>query len=125
MRTHNGDAGAEQGAATLALASSDVRFIPLPPSFNARPYTMYNYIPAFGFPIYHGELVPCPPLCESRPREMSRAPPPSPGKELWRFANDSVRTGRVVRERLLENWRTALSEAEKSLYPGTNTGFHV
>ena len=96
---------AEQGAATLALASVDVRFLPLPPSFNARPYTMYNYVPAFGFSVYHG-------------------------KELWRSAggqtaNESLHTAQVVRERLLENWRTALSEAEKSLYPGSVTGFRV
>ena len=30
----------EQGAATLALSRVDVRYLPLPPSFNARPYTM-------------------------------------------------------------------------------------
>ena len=64
-----------------------------------------RFVPAFGFSVYHG-------------------------KELWRSAggqtaNESLRTAQVVRERLLENWRTALSEAEKSLYPGSATGFRV
>lgn len=46
---------AEQGAATLALAQSPVRFLPLPPAFNARPFTMYHWLKAFGMPVYHGK----------------------------------------------------------------------
>ena len=46
---------AEQGAATLALAQSSVRFLPLPPAFNARPFTMYTWLQAFGMPVYHGK----------------------------------------------------------------------
>ena len=47
----------EQGAATLALASVDVRYMPLPPSFNARPFTMLQYLKAFGVPVYHGKEI--------------------------------------------------------------------
>ena len=45
----------EQGAATLALARTDVRYLPLPPSFNARPFTMLTYLSVFGVSIYHGK----------------------------------------------------------------------
>ena len=45
----------EQGAATLALSRVDVRFMPLPPVFNARPYTMMHYVNVFGVPVYHGK----------------------------------------------------------------------
>jgi len=45
----------EQGAATLALSRVDVRYMPLPPTFNARPYTMLQYIDVFGVPVYHGK----------------------------------------------------------------------
>ena len=38
----------EQGAATLALARTDVRYMPLPPSFNSRPFTMLTYLSVFG-----------------------------------------------------------------------------
>ena len=38
---------------TLALASTDVRFLPLPPAFNARPFTMYGWVRVFGFPVIH------------------------------------------------------------------------
>ena len=45
----------EQGAATLALANVDLRMLPLPPSFNARPATLYEYLRSFGVSIYHGK----------------------------------------------------------------------
>ena len=45
----------EQGAATLALSRVDVRYLPLPPSFNARPFTMLSYLSTFGMPVYHGK----------------------------------------------------------------------
>ena len=45
----------EQGAATLALARTDLRYVPLPPGFNARPYTMLSYLSIFGIPVYHGK----------------------------------------------------------------------
>jgi len=47
----------EQGAATLALARTDVRFLPLPPSFNARPYTELQAAKVFGAPVYHGKQL--------------------------------------------------------------------
>lgn len=46
---------AEQGAATYALASSEVRYVPLPPSFNVRPYTLYQWLYVFKFVVYHGK----------------------------------------------------------------------
>lgn len=47
----------EQGAATLALSRVDIRYVPLPPSFNARPFTMLTYLTVFGLPVYHGKDV--------------------------------------------------------------------
>ncbi len=32
-----------------------MRFFPLPPSFNARPMTMFQWAGVFGLPIYHGK----------------------------------------------------------------------
>ena len=87
----------EQGAATRALGSTDLRFVPLPPGFNARPYTMYQHIAAFGFPVYHG-------------------------KELW--TGEAAPEGRKaevereMRQRLLDNWRTALALAQETLANG-------
>ena len=48
----------EQGATTLALARTDVRFMPLPPAFNARPYTLYMHLNVFGVAVYHGHDLP-------------------------------------------------------------------
>ena len=31
--------------------------MPLPPSFNARPFTMFTYLTAFGMPVYHGKQI--------------------------------------------------------------------
>ena len=72
----------EQGAATLALARSDLRFLPLPPSFNARPFTMYSYMQTFGLPVYHG-------------------------KELWKGLDLSGKPAHVeaiIAERMLRDW---------------------
>lgn len=72
----------EQGAATLALSRVDVRFLPLPPSFNARPYTMLQYLRVFGVPIYHG-------------------------KGLWEHKGLDGRDStpeEMVRERMLRDW---------------------
>jgi len=43
----------EQGAATLALAQSDVRFMPLPPAFNVRVHTTSRWLPVFGAQVLH------------------------------------------------------------------------
>jgi hypothetical protein len=32
-----------------------VRFFPLPPAFNARPYTMFQWARVFGVAVYHGK----------------------------------------------------------------------
>jgi hypothetical protein len=77
---------AEQGAATLALAQSDVRFLPLPPAFNARPFTMYQWLKAFGMPVYHG-------------------------KELWArtgLNGQPAEPEAVIRERMERDWGKAL-----------------
>ena len=29
--------------------------MPLPPAFNARPFTMLSYLKVFGLPVYHGK----------------------------------------------------------------------
>ena len=42
-------------AVTAALAQVDVRLMPLPPSFNARPYTLYHWLEAFGVVVFHGK----------------------------------------------------------------------
>lgn len=58
----------EQGAATLALARTDIRYMPLPPSFNARPFTMLTYISVFGA-VSHAESFEsgaCPPRAACR-----------------------------------------------------------
>ena len=72
----------EQGAATLALSRVDVRFMPLPPSFNARPYTMLSYINTFGLVVYHG-------------------------KELWKgvsIAGSPAPVESMIAERMLRDW---------------------
>ena len=89
MREYDGRKGvwsrkssAEQGAATLALGRVDVRFLPLPPSFNARPFTMLSYIHTFGLPVYHG-------------------------KELWKGVGLNGQTAHVeaiIAERMLRDW---------------------
>jgi len=62
----------EQGAATLALARTDVRFLPLPPSFNARPYTELQAAKVFGAPVYHGQQRSCTELAPEAPTWHSR-----------------------------------------------------
>ena len=72
----------EQGAATLALARTDVRYMPLPPGFNGRPYTMFTYLTAFGLPVYHG-------------------------KELWKgldLADRQAPTEAIIAQRMLRDW---------------------
>lgn len=72
----------EQGAATLALARVDVRYVPLPPSFNARPFTMLSYISAFGLPVYHG-------------------------KDLWQrkdLAGQNAHVEAIIAQRMLRDW---------------------
>ena len=32
-----------------------MRFLPLPPAFNARPYTLYQWLQPFGVAVYHGK----------------------------------------------------------------------
>ena len=64
---------------------NQVRFLPLPPSFNARPYTMLQYLRVFGVPIYHG-------------------------KGLWEHKGLSGRESspeEMVRERMLRDWDAA------------------
>merc|ERR1712228_513238 len=45
----------EQGAVTYALGKVDVRFLPLPPAFNARPHTLFRWLEPFGVSVYHGK----------------------------------------------------------------------
>ena len=82
-----GRSSAEQGAATLALAESGVRFLPLPPAFNARPYTMYQWLVAFGMPVYHG-------------------------KDLWArkgLSGETLDPEGLIRQRMLRDWDQALA----------------
>ena len=85
---HDARTSGEQGATTLALASTDVRYMPLPPAFNARPYTMFNWIGPFGFPMYHG-------------------------KELWKreglegAAGGEVTPEEAIRQRMVRDWGKA------------------
>mmetsp|Transcript_29041 Transcript_29041/g.60951 ORF Transcript_29041/g.60951 Transcript_29041/m.60951 type:complete len:409 (+) Transcript_29041:276-1502(+) len=75
----------EQGAATYALSKTDVRFMPLPPAFNARPYTLYQWLEPFGISIYHG-------------------------KELWKHEGldgQRVSVPQAIRQRMLRDWRKA------------------
>jgi hypothetical protein len=88
-----GRSSGEQGAATLALARTDVRFLPLPPAFNARPYTMLQYYSVFGVPVYHG-------------------------KELWsRKGLDGKEADMesVLRQRVLRDWDKARKVLELEL----------
>ena len=67
-------------------AQSDVRFLPLPPAFNARPFTMYQWLKAFGMPVYHG-------------------------KELWTrtgLNGQPAEPEAVIRERMERDWGKAL-----------------
>lgn len=89
----HGRSSGEQGALTLALAETDVRFIPLPPSFNARPFTLYQWLEAFGVSVYHG-------------------------KEMWRHADAAGNPASVhtlIREKLMHDWSGALKLLERSL----------
>ena len=86
---------AEQGAATLALAESDVRFLPLPPSFNARPFTMYHWLKGFGMPIYHG-------------------------KELWKrqgLKGEKLAPERIIEQRMLRDWSTSAVDLVRQDFP--------
>ena len=77
---------AEQGAATLALSQSDVRFLPLPPAFNARPFTMYQWLKAFGMPVYHG-------------------------KELWThkgLGGETAEPEQIIQQRMARDWSKAV-----------------
>ena len=92
----------------MALAETDVRFLPLPPAFNARPYTMYSWVHSFGFAIVHA-------------------------KDLWQPALSSPESPVAavdadVRSRLREGWsRTAPQLVNKALAEGversTTPGF--
>ena len=84
---------AEQGAATLALAQSDVRFLPLPPAFNARPFIMYQWVKAFGMPVYHG-------------------------KDLWThrgLGGEPAEPEDVIRQRMERDWSQALELVKGTL----------
>ncbi|KAL1529165.1 hypothetical protein AB1Y20_000124 [Prymnesium parvum] len=75
----------EQGATTYALGLTDVRFIPLPPAFNARPYTLFQWLQPFGLSVYHG-------------------------KELWKLRDlqDKVATPQeIIRQRMVRDWDIA------------------
>ena len=77
-----GRSSGEQGAATLALSRVDVRYLPLPPSFNARPYTMLQYIDVFGVAVYHG-------------------------KDLWQgkdLNGQPASVERIIGERMMRDW---------------------
>ena len=63
-----------------------MRFLPLPPAFNARPFTMYQWLKAFGMPVYHG-------------------------KELWArtgLNGQPAEPEAVIRERMERDWGKAL-----------------
>ena len=60
----------------------DVRYVPLPPSFNARPFTMLTYLTVFGVPVYHG-------------------------KDVWRgklTTGQSAQPDGIIAERMLRDW---------------------
>ena len=60
----------EQGATTYALGMSDVRFMPLPPAFNARPYTLFQWVRHAVPTAAH-----CPPRTARRALPATHCPP--------------------------------------------------
>ena len=45
----------EQGAMTEALGEARISYVPLPPAFNFRPFTVFQWLEPFGVSIYHGK----------------------------------------------------------------------